>query len=1356
MFRRLFTYVAGAVGILLFLIALVAIFLTLPPGERWLKSIAEEQIGASVGRTVQIGSLETNLWSRVTLDNVDIAGRDGDDRMGSLHMAKIELRYGLLSALGERFSISSIFVDSLHVTIYRDSTGLLVLPFEMVEDALLAAEPPSEPMSLASLPVSIDTAAFSTITFEYRDVSLSLETVLREGSIGLRRVNDNSYRVNLALDDLAGVLDNITFPPIDIALHAVLAPDSVSLDTLAVRIADIHLAAAGTLLLGADTTVFASLAINGRPDSLVQPILRYLDLPDVQLSGDLDISASAEGEVGSVRSNAAATLPGVSSGGISAERSRLVITYSADTLSVQSLHIPTFGGLVEGSAQIVMGDHLRTSASLSLTSIDMEEVWAALHEDESPYGGRFSGSLLLANDGEDIADWTVDGTLYGRQLTYRSRSMPELTAAVALRDGNFSLAIQQAELSMDVTATIRNDELAGRFSLAIPRLDVISGLANIDGMTGVLGGSGSLSGTTDNPTIIARIHGSAITYENFPVDELLSEITYRDSLFSIQSLTISGVLDSVSDDRPLFGIDSLSGGLEYTLTAHGTLDEPHGEARVTLRSIQYGKYGLDSARVIASLNWPNATLDHATVYYGPLALDATGGFDLDDLTGDLACAFTDHGSYDDSAFADSASSLIHPVPAGLGKITVNIADSTNYQIELSGSDISLRPFAVLLLEDSISLDGELSFAGSIRGTYRNPRAQLGATLKRPRYDDVQIDSIIMRVSVDSSHVSIENLTLNGLGQQIAVYGRVGLERDSVGDLAVTLQSPVDGRAVARPLDLSAFRPFLPEGALIEGDGSLDLMVRGLLGEPHIDGEIRLIDASLSPAIGLDTLTDIQLHVLLQDSALIIRDARAKLRNSPITVQGNVFLQAGSRLITDLSFETERFGNLTLSGTAETDRLDLRARIDTLRLGAFSGFLPGLDTLGGRLSCLLSITGSPDFPVLDGALSIHNLIVKPTLLDSAITDGMATMTFTRQRASIDTLWARVGDGHVRARGWIEFGDTLVTGADLIISAQRATMASTGLFRLSVDSADLRFHGSAQAYRVEGPIALGDTRLTRDFDLTDIVALATSVEAIEREASALQRNTSIDIRLRDNGSLWVDNNLARIRLSAGTGIIGSIADPNLTGRIRIEEGYILYLDREFRITRGVAFFSDPNQINPDLDFSATTQLTSYTGSSSTKYTIVLDVSGPLEQYQLQLYSTSHPDLSRPDIISLLTVGATRQQLVGSSQGEVLADRAGELVSRRIAGYASSKVEETLGLSEVSVEGNLFAPNRNGGPQLLVSKNLSQRVRVTYSTRVGGANDQTIRLDYRLSDRWSFEGETNQVGEALLNVKYGLKFK
>jgi len=220
------------------------------------------------------------------------------------------------------------------------------------------------------------------------------------------------------------------------------------------------------------------------------------------------------------------------------------------------------------------------------------------------------------------------------------------------------------------------------------------------------------------------------------------------------------------------------------------------------------------------------------------------------------------------------------------------------------------------------------------------------------------------------------------------------------------------------------------------------------------------------------------------------------------------------------------------------------------------------------------------------------------------------------------------------------------------------------------------------------------------------------------------------------------------------MGRPSKPILAGQVSIPEGDVFYLDREFEVKEGVFLFSNPNELDPEIHLTAETEVISYQGMEASTYVITFSAQGLLSE--LETNFSSSPQLDNSDIIALLTLGVTRTQMTqGGGSGSVLGDRAKELAGEKVSGLIARKAGKLLGLDEVTVTGNLFDFGDNWGPQLVISKNISPRTKVTYSTNVGHMNDQSFRVAYQLTSTLSLEGETDESGNSTLSIIYGLDF-
>ena len=920
--------------------------------------------------------------------------------------------------------------------------------------------------------------------------------------------------------------------------------------------------------------------------------------------------------------------------------------------------------------------------------------------------------------------------------------------------GRMKVNIDQEDLTVRADLRLPGDSLIGTFAAHIPDLARYGALVDLPSLAGSIDVEGRSSGLRVNPTVSLTAEGSHLRYRNIPIDTLSAQVSLADSAFRIGAAYFKSELSVIDPLNPPLDLDSLAGRYGYEVTARGTLDDLTANARLQFFDLLYAGYTIDSARLILSASGGTISLDTGLVGTDSLEIRAFGSFSLIDSAGVLAVDFFKRTPADTTSDSPGDSNVY------VGHTEGAFSFDRNGLMELTvvGREIAIDALAAFS-ERPVAVTGTVNFAGEFTGTAESPSGRVRVLLEQPEYQGVTLDSIVAQAVLSPALLRLDTLRVFGAGQDFFASANFELGRDTAGSIVVPENGGVSGRLLADSIALVLFEPLLPENMRVAGRASMNLIWRGTLLQPNAEGSIRMDDVYFTPRPDLDSISGLNLAVSSVDTDLRIDTAFGYYNGMPFSIAGAVQIQPWESLRTDLRFTSEGLGRLFAQGELATERLDLRLRIDTLALELFEPFVPMIDTLAGTLSCDLTITGSPEDPEITGSLLSRNLTIKPTALDSTIRNGLIKISFNRSEARIDSIYTALGNGYLLIGGILAYSGGAVTAIEIDLAARHLHLSSREYGWMKIDSSALAYTTTSDGFLLSGRIDLGESRLTREFDAELILPWTKGVETAPSDWPEMVKKTALDVQVRESKRLWVDNNLAKIRMRAGIGVIGSGARPNLSGQVTVEEGYVLYLDRKFDITEGAVLMSHPNRINPDISLKAETKVTNYQGITPTTYLIQFSAVGPMDQLQISL--SSDPPLDQANIVSLLTLGVLRDQLVsgggqGTGAGAVLTARAARLTSERLAGIASRQVESALGLVEFTVQGNLFDPQENGGPQLLASKQLSDRVKVTYLTTVGDANDQSVRVDYRLTKHVSFEGQTNRGGQAVLNIKYGLRFK
>jgi len=126
--KRVIRWLAAGLLSVFTLLGLLLFLLTVSPGGRFLKRIAELQLRDLLGQEVQIGALGTNLLSQLQVRYVRIYQVQSGERSAFLSLSYANVQYILTSLPRRQLSNRSLDLDSLNLTIRRDSSGVFNLP----------------------------------------------------------------------------------------------------------------------------------------------------------------------------------------------------------------------------------------------------------------------------------------------------------------------------------------------------------------------------------------------------------------------------------------------------------------------------------------------------------------------------------------------------------------------------------------------------------------------------------------------------------------------------------------------------------------------------------------------------------------------------------------------------------------------------------------------------------------------------------------------------------------------------------------------------------------------------------------------------------------------------------------------------------------------------------------------------------------------------------------------------------------------------------------------------------------------------------------------------------------------------
>ena len=476
------------------------------------------------------------------------------------------------------------------------------------------------------------------------------------------------------------------------------------------------------------------------------------------------------------------------------------------------------------------------------------------------------------------------------------------------------------------------------------------------------------------------------------------------------------------------------------------------------------------------------------------------------------------------------------------------------------------------------------------------------------------------------------------------------------------------------LDLALIAPLL-DTSFDDVRGQADLLatISGTFERPRYEAALELRNLIARPRGG-DTLLEAPSGLIkLANGSLGFTDVKVKVRDQHRDEAGEVHVK-GSIGFDGLAPTT---WSVLISGK-------LAGKMLTAALPSYVSAASGLARIDGDLM----LTGTGPQPAISGTLVFDPLPRCPA--DAVREDGVWTtpdgdecrppgeqprafaiiprglrreLAITRGTIDIDSTAAgdhrtyRItlndlrttidGEGSLSAiRGRVELRDGELTRLDVGLNANDIPFRIPGTLDLVVSARNIRIEKASEQEELEirGNVSIIDGTYQRNFTLTDqliaIGAGGTPSKALWDEYPTIG-NANLQLRL-DVRRFAVANNIAQIDLDGPLiEITNTPRDPRLSGSIRVQRGTFRLPGTRARFTRtagSIDFAENQRAGNPQL--SLTSDALDYRDLSGQDHVITLALSGPLEQLQWDLRTST--GYNKSQTLALLVLGRNAEQL------------------------------------------------------------------------------------------------------------------
>jgi translocation and assembly module TamB len=704
------------------------------------------------------------------------------------------------------------------------------------------------------------------------------------------------------------------------------------------------------------------------------------------------------------------------------------------------------------------------------------------------------------------------------------------------------------------------------------------------------------------------------------------------------------------------------------------------------------------------------------------------------------------------------------VPLSLGRLLRNrpTADELSrlpFQANAALDEVPLASLARLAGQER-QIGGTASLDLAVSGPAHTPTGSLEVVLAGARAAGLPpTDARLLLAAQDSGEGLTGKLVVTRAERVLATAeGRLALPSARLGDRLALSRAPLTLEAVLGPIRLqrlvapahaSRGRPRSLRGRL---DGQLS--VQGSLGQPRLALEATVRDATLDGArLGHARM---EVHYDKQRPRLELR-----LDGDD---GGHVRLRAESQL--DLGYQVVTAGGidpwrLPVTATLEAHRYDLAplsCLSDTVRV------------VEGRLSARADLRGSLASPRQQGRLEWRDgrLMVAGA---GGYRRSHLLAHGDESRMVLDELTAHSGGGSARLTATADRrpGDlfALEARAELRrfpIHADGRRLASISMApvvsgNLGAARTDLRARigeahvelasgqrGELQSLRRPHDVVLywGEAPLNRT-QARKHEALADARRALltdrppptanagrDADPAAAPAPPLVRLQVQAPNNLWVRGGDVNIELGLGTDfVVLARPEPAVFGTVFVRRGQVEVIGRRFRLDRSSTLRFNGPPAEPVLQIRAVHQ-----PRHADNMTVAVTVSGPPDNLDLEVSSPEHPEYAQADLLTVVATGRPPDE--GGDVSTVPSAQAASL----LGGFLADRLQRTL-MRRLPIDVlNIDPGDGLRSTQLEAGTYLGDDLYVAYVGRLGGEdpflreNQNELQLEYRLSQRWSFE--------------------
>lgn len=1314
--KRTIGWIAAGLGILIILlVATVFVLLHSARFHRYVAKLAQQKASIALGTQVHFRDFALKFFGispTVDLYDVSVEGAAPHTNPPLFTMQHMRVGVTVASLLNRSWYLNEITMDQPVVRVFVDKNG---------ENNLPKGKTQSSNSNTTVFDLGIRHAAINAGQAYYNDRKSPLEADLHDLNFQSKFTTTNKeYSGTLSYRDGHLKMGDYNPLPHDFNASFSATPEKFTLQNAALA------SGPSRVTLNATVTDYT----NPKLDATYNAVLDTGELRRVMKNPSLPsgvINANGHAQYASQKNvplMAGITLNGeLSSNALAVKTPSMATTirnigahYSVDhgNADVRNLHARLLGGELTGAMQIRdLAGNSRSHLQAALRGVQLGDIKPLLNSQANSSAlnnVKLNGTVNATADatwGKTMNDLVAqtDVTLAGSGTPASGGNAVPLNGAIHARYAAASkeVTLDQSYLRMAQTSLTANGAISNRSALQVhvqsndlheleTTADLFKPMQPL-GLAGQASFNGSVTGTTAAPHITGQLNATNLKVKGSSWKLMRASLDASPSAVSIQS----GELDPADRGRITF---ALRAGLnKWSFSNTSPIQASLNASNVNAQNLTQlaGSSTPVSGTLSANVNISGTQLNpvgngNVSLTNAKVASEPIKSVDL---------KFQGTGNEVHSTVAVQLPS------AGSANAVVNYFPKTEgYDAQLTANGIRLEQLQTVK-EKNLQIAGVLNANASGRGTLKDPQLQATAQIPQLKLQNQTMKGITFNTNV-ANHVANFNLDSEVLNASARAHGTVNLtgqyEANVVLDTSVIPFAPM----------VALYAP--TQAGAITGQTEIHATLRGpLKDKARMNAQVTI------PQLSANYKNTVQIAAA--------GPIRADYANGILTLQPGALKGTG----TDLRFQ----GRIPVANPNQPLALMLLGTID-LKLAQLLN--PDV-TSGGQLKFNIDSTGNRANPNVAGQIQVVNASFATGDVPIGMQNGNGVLTLTKDHVEITTFTANVGGGKLTASGGVAYRPALQFNVGL--QGQGMRLLYPGGIRAQMGT-QLSLTGNMEDALLSGRVRINQLSFTPEFDLMNFAG-SLSGDSTPPPASGFSTNLKLNIGLQSTNDINLVSRTLSVNGAANLRVTGTAAEPVILGRVNVNEGDLIFQGNRYLLNGGTVDFINPIRTEPVVNLNVATTIKDYN--------IQMRLWGPADK--LHTNYASDPALPPADIINLIAFGKTTEASAANPEpGNMAAESA---VASQVTSQVTNRLEKIAGISQLSIDPELGGQGsgQNPGARIAIQQRVTSNIFVTFATDVNSAQDQEIKIEYKVNPRMSVNAVRDQNGGFAMDAQFHKKW-